>query len=208
MSKRKRQYSESSSSFSCIFIVVNLVSGDISVQRVDTDWKTGGQISIPDMIKNFLFTLSILTSGLAYLPIRWVERLLPRGIRRPGRVHSSPASAELWSYNPTRMSYKGVHNYSYLSTMKTLLMVHLRLPLWSSGQSSCLQIQSSGFDSRRYQVFWETVCLERGPLSLTSTTEELLERKSSDSGLESREYGRRSIRHADHVTLYICKSWH
>jgi hypothetical protein len=33
--------------------------------------------------------------------------------------------------------------------------------------------------------------LERGSLSLVSTTEELLERKSSGSGLESWEYGRR-----------------
>jgi hypothetical protein len=35
------------------------------------------------------------------------------------------------------------------------------------------------------------VGLERGPLSLVSTTEELPERKSSGSGLEMREYGRR-----------------
>jgi hypothetical protein len=35
------------------------------------------------------------------------------------------------------------------------------------------------------------VGLERDPLSLVSTIEELLERKSSGSGLESREYGRR-----------------
>jgi hypothetical protein len=34
------------------------------------------------------------------------------------------------------------------------------------------------------------VGLERGPLSLMSTIEELLGRKSSGSGLESREYGR------------------
>jgi hypothetical protein len=33
---------------------------------------------------------------------------------------------------------------------------------------------------------------ERGPLSLLSTTEELLERKSIDSGLENRAYGRDS----------------
>jgi hypothetical protein len=46
-------------------------------------------------------------------------------------------------------------------------------PLWSSGQSSWLQIQRSGFDSRRYQIFWEVVGLERGLLSLMSTTEEL-----------------------------------
>jgi hypothetical protein len=35
------------------------------------------------------------------------------------------------------------------------------------------------------------VGLERGPLSLVSTTEELLEGKSSGSGLEIRDYGRR-----------------
>jgi hypothetical protein len=33
--------------------------------------------------------------------------------------------------------------------------------------------------------------LERGPPSLVSSNEELLERKSSGSGLETRDYGRR-----------------
>jgi hypothetical protein len=35
------------------------------------------------------------------------------------------------------------------------------------------------------------VGLERGPLSLVSTIEELLGRESSGSGLEKRDYGRR-----------------
>jgi hypothetical protein len=39
--------------------------------------------------------------------------------------------------------------------------------------------------------FCEVVGLERGPLSLVSTTEELLGRNSSCAGLERREYGRR-----------------
>jgi hypothetical protein len=56
-------------------------------------------------------------------------------------------------------------------------------PLWSSGQSFCLQIQRSGFDSRRYHIFWEVVGPERVTLSLVSTNEELLERKSSGCGL-------------------------
>jgi hypothetical protein len=47
-------------------------------------------------------------------------------------------------------------------------------PLWSSGQSSWLQIRRPGFDSRHYQ---KKLGLERGPLSLVSTTEELLDRK-------------------------------
>jgi hypothetical protein len=43
------------------------------------------------------------------------------------------------------------------------------------------------FSSWRYQIFWEVVGLEWGPLSLVRITEELLERKSSGSGLENRE---------------------
>jgi hypothetical protein len=60
-----------------------------------------------------------------------------------------------------------------------------RLPLWSSGQSSRPQIQKSGFDSRRNQIFWEVVGLEWRPLSLVSTIEKLLEKKRSGSGLEN-----------------------
>jgi hypothetical protein len=47
-------------------------------------------------------------------------------------------------------------------------------PLWSSGQRS-------GFDSRHSKILSEAVGLERGPLSLVSTIEELLGRKSSGS---------------------------
>jgi hypothetical protein len=57
----------------------------------------------------------------------------------------------------------------------------VRVPGYRSG--------GPGFDSRALQK--KVVGLERGPLSLvsTSTTEELLGRKSSGSGLESRNYG-------------------
>jgi hypothetical protein len=48
-----------------------------------------------------------------------------------------------------------------------------------------------GFDSRPYQIFLEEVGPERGPLSLVNTTEELLGRKISGSGLGNRNYGRR-----------------
>jgi hypothetical protein len=77
-----------------------------------------------------------------------------------------------------------------------------RPPLWSSGQSSWIQIQKSGFDSQRYQSFWKVLNLERGPHSLVSTNEELLERKSSSSGLEIREYCRRDPSRWPRVTLY------
>jgi hypothetical protein len=41
------------------------------------------------------------------------------------------------------------------------------------------------FDSRHYQIFYEVVGLERGPLSLVRITVELLKWKSSGSGLEN-----------------------
>jgi hypothetical protein len=60
----------------------------------------------------------------------------------------------------------------------------------------------SGFDSQSYQIFWEVVGLERGPLSLVSKIEELLGRNSSGSDLENREYSRRDPSHWPHDTLY------
>jgi hypothetical protein len=59
----------------------------------------------------------------------------------------------------------------------------VRVPGYRSG--------GSGLDSRALQEKKKVVGLERGPLSLMSTTEELLERNSSGSGLEILEYGRR-----------------
>jgi hypothetical protein len=49
-----------------------------------------------------------------------------------------------------------------------------RPPLWSSGQGSWLLIQRSGFDTWHYKMFIGVVGLERGPLSLVSTIEDLL----------------------------------
>jgi hypothetical protein len=43
------------------------------------------------------------------------------------------------------------------------------------------------FDSWRYQIFWEIVDLEQGPLRLVGTMKELLGRNISSSSPESRE---------------------
>jgi hypothetical protein len=59
-----------------------------------------------------------------------------------------------------------------------------------------------GSDSRRYQIFREVVGLERGPLSLVSTIEDLFGRKSIGSDLESREYGRRDSSRWPRGTFY------
>jgi hypothetical protein len=50
--------------------------------------------------------------------------------------------------------------------------------------------------------------LERGPLSLVSITEELLERKSSGSRYRKSRWTVVEIRCADHGTPSIRQSWH
>jgi hypothetical protein len=70
-----------------------------------------------------------------------------------------------------------------------------------------LVVRAPDFNSESYQIFWEIVGLERGALSLVSTIEELLGRKSSGSCLEDRNYGL-GIRHADYVAPSIRKRWH
>jgi hypothetical protein len=52
----------------------------------------------------------------------------------------------------------------------------------------------------------KVVNLERGPLSLVSTTEELLDRKVAAPVLKT-ENTAAGIRHADHVAPFIRKSW-
>jgi hypothetical protein len=68
---------------------------------------------------------------------------------------------------------------------------------WTNDRLCALVVRVSGyistgprFDSRHYQIFWEVVDLERGPLSLKSTIEELLVKNSSGSRIENREYAR------------------
>jgi hypothetical protein len=61
------------------------------------------------------------------------------------------------------------------SSVQERLQLNRGPPLWSSGQSSWLQIRMPGFDSRHYHK--KVVGLERGSLSLVSTTEALLDRK-------------------------------
>jgi hypothetical protein len=66
-----------------------------------------------------------------------------------------------------------------------------RPPIWPSGQSYWLQIQGTGFDSRRYQAFWVWDGVHSASLS---TTDDILGRTISDFGLESQDYGRRRQR--------------
>jgi hypothetical protein len=63
-----------------------------------------------------------------------------------------------------------------------------------------------GFDSLRCQIIWQVVGLQRGPLSLVSITEELLEWKSSGSGSRKSRLTAVRIRCADHATPSIRES--
>jgi hypothetical protein len=81
--------------------------------------------------------------------------------------------------------------------------------LWSSGQRvPGYRSRGLGLDSRRYQIFWEVVGLERLPLSLVSITEKLLEWKNSGSGSGKPRLIAMGIRCADHATPSIHKSLH
>jgi hypothetical protein len=102
-------------------------------------------------------------------------------------ILTSPyCQVRLWG-SPSLLSngYRGLNNQCqaqenvdlYLQSPYVFMAQHDRL----CGLSSWLQIQRSGMDSRRYQIFRDVVGLERGPLSLVSTTEELLERKVAAS---------------------------
>jgi hypothetical protein len=69
------------------------------------------------------------------------------------------------SVHPSILFIKSHFNVVYQLVRICGLVV--RVPgYWSRGP---------GFDFRRYQIFWEIVDLERGPLSLVRIIEELLE---------------------------------
>jgi hypothetical protein len=67
------------------------------------------------------------------------------------------------------------------------------------GWGTALQVQKSRV---RFPALPEAMGLERSPLSLVSTNDELLGRKSSGSDLEIREYGRREPSRWPRGTLY------
>jgi hypothetical protein len=65
-----------------------------------------------------------------------------------------------------------------------------------------------GVDFRRYQIFWDIVGLERGPLSLVIIPKELVEWKSSSSRSRKSRSTAMGIHCTEHVTPSIRKSWH
>jgi hypothetical protein len=123
-----------------------------------------------------------------------------RHLLKTFEISQITTSTNIWA---TSLEAQLNNNNTNISNLLLLFLFLLsNPPLWSRGQSSWLQIQRSGFDSRRYQIFWEVVGLERGPLSLVKRTEELFERKNSGSGLEHRKYCHRDPSHWPLGTIY------
>jgi hypothetical protein len=96
----------------------------------------------------------------------------------------------------------------FISRFSSILKPSLFIFLLSD-RLCCIVVRVPGYRTRgpssisgATRFFWEVVGLERGPLSLVSTTEELLGRKSSGSALENRDYGRRDPSRWPHGILY------
>jgi hypothetical protein len=111
-----------------------------------------------------------------YVPAFTMFQLIKQdftGIRNQHLINSSLTAFFILSnfsfVNVLRLS----HTY-YFKTWWIILYCASIILLWSSGKSFWLQ-RGPGFDSRPYQIFWEVGGLERGPLSLVRTIEELLE---------------------------------
>jgi hypothetical protein len=106
-------------------------------------------------------------------PIQWVSGSLFPGVKRLGRETDN---------SPPYISSLPLCLYGMVSTgTDRLCCLVVTVPGYRS--------RGPGFDSRRYQIFWEVVGLERGPLSLVRSTEELLEWKSSGSGCRKPRLG-------------------
>jgi hypothetical protein len=143
-----------------------------------------------------LFTL--VRSLTQYHSVAWVrQRNIPT--ERPPLI--GEVSADFCGYKVPRNQCDGsLRPYSRFYIAEPLIFFQVAPELYSQGWvdpipdslllrkpgSAGNRTRTSGSD----QIFWELVGLERGQLSLVSTTEELLGRKISGSGLESREYCR------------------
>jgi hypothetical protein len=102
-----------------------------------------------------------------------------------------------WLHNGDILCFLWGMNWIYICYVE-----ESRPPLWSSGQRSSPQIQRSQVWIPGLPDFLRSSGSGTGSLSLVSTNEELLERKSTGSCLENQEYGRRFPSRRPRGTLY------
>jgi hypothetical protein len=129
----------------------------------------------------------------------WNSANIPWKYFAMGRVRSSPcatrrphseSSAGKWSNSISSFHYMGPTSdwvwslcsfwwWIYYSTPDRLCGLVIRVP-------GC-KTRGPGFDSRRYQIFWVAVGLQRGPLSPCEDKWGAIWKKSSGSGLDNWE---------------------
>jgi hypothetical protein len=110
-----------------------------------------------------------------------------------------------------RMCTTGYHFNPYVVTCPGIAWLIRRVwePLWSSGQSSWLQIQRSRFRFQALPDFQRSNGSGTGSTQpLARRLEELLEWKSSGSGFRKPRLTAVGIRCADQATPSIRNSWH
>jgi hypothetical protein len=119
------------------------------------------------------------------------SRLFLRAVRvcTPGSAETSFALCRMSCSTICRMIYQSetLGRITEISDIRTVWVNTDRLcglVVRVSGYRS----RGPGFDSRRFQIFWEALGLEQGPLSLVRTTEELLGRNISGFGQENRDW--------------------
>jgi hypothetical protein len=106
-----------------------------------------------------------------------------------------------WSVYKNLINSRFTESLNFCMTLLNLLSVYRGMIFRLGG----LVVRLLGSDPEvrvRYQIFWEVVGLERSPLGLVSSTEELLGRKNNGSGPESREYCRKDPLLWPRFTLY------
>jgi hypothetical protein len=123
-------------------------------------------------------------------PLKWYIHL---------RNHRSFPVSEKFSYGSWFISCHTVRFRCSLNNFETSLHLQLAIKFICSHINTRLcglvvrvpgyRSRGPGFYSRHYQISWEVVGLERGPLSLVRIIEELLEWKSSGSGQGNRING-------------------
>jgi hypothetical protein len=159
---------------------------DYSVLKV---WKVGTHAFLN--VQYFFFSHSQLLLYVRYIQMIWCLKLCYRWSR--------------WLTFPGYMIWLLYvsHHSTFLVALQVVCLDTLKMACFSLQEQHVVKFLCLTFDSRHYQIFW-VVGLERGPLSLVSTIEELRGRNSSSSGLENQEYIR-GIHCADHATPSIHK---
>jgi hypothetical protein len=129
----------------------------IIVSGLDVTWRQV-RCALVTMLSTLCFCLNSSLYSKQFLP-----------------YHGFKTAYLVYRRSPTWSTGKHLRGYAKYKNI-IINILFRRPPLWPSDQSSWLQIRRPGFDSLHYQKK-KVVVLERGPFSLVSTTEELLDRK-------------------------------